>query len=378
MVQPSQFTLGLLLVALRGANTFAPPRLPSTMKIRPVPTTTSSLSLNVFIQGKESAATKSTKASASTTSDGSFSQPFWERQGGGKIDRTAACSHSSASWSTENLSNLLSADESSSAPVPVGIEEQTRELDLKQLALPVVALLLGAVGVGAAAQSNFELQDVVAFAQNFFANPQATLQNVIDSVQAMGPLAPVYFGILYCIAEVLAVPATPLTLSAGYLFGVTQGAAVVLLAATVAASIAFFVGKTFLRSWVEEMLQENPKIAKLDKAVGEQGFKLLVLLRLSPIFPFALSNYLYGASAISFQDYFWATLLGFTPGTIGYVYTGMVGKELMFGDGGQPWYLYASGFAVLGVFLKLVTDVAGGIVEAIDDDNEDDQTLASP
>ena len=63
-------------------------------------------------------------------------------------------------------------------------------------------------------------------------------------------------------------------------------------------------------------------------------------------------------------------MLGFTPGTIAYVYTGLVGKELMFGEGSQPWYVYAAGFSVLLGLLKLITDVASELVGAIDDDDE--------
>jgi uncharacterized membrane protein YdjX (TVP38/TMEM64 family) len=217
------------------------------------------------------------------------------------------------------------------------------------------------------------LEDAVSFVQGIFSNPSGMISSVVESVRDMGPLGIVYFGIFYMLAELLAIPATPLTMSAGYLFGMTHGVGVVLVAATLAASISFFVGKTFLRNWVESILQEQPKFAKLDKAVGEQGFKLLLLVRLSPIFPFALSNYVYGASSIDFASYFWATLLGFAPGTVAYVYTGMVGKELLSGDGSQPWYYYAIGATVLAGFLKLVTDVASGIVQAIEDDNENDK-----
>lgn len=244
----------------------------------------------------------------------------------------------------------------------------TSEINPNKIILPTVALLLAA-GLGLSASMGWTVTDVYSSLEHFVANPQGTLQGVIDGVQAMGPIGVVYFGIFYLLAEILAVPATPLTLSAGYLFGMTEGVGVVLTAATIAASIAFFIGKTFLRSWVEGILDENPRFSKLDKAIGEQGFKLLLLVRLSPIFPFALSNYVYGASSIGFPAYFWGTLVGFTPGTIAYVYTGMVGKELMLGgDGAQPWYMYAAGFAVLSAFLKLLTDVASGIVESIDDD----------
>ncbi|GKY98323.1 hypothetical protein MPSEU_000789900 [Mayamaea pseudoterrestris] len=233
--------------------------------------------------------------------------------------------------------------------------------------LAVAATILGGVALQ---HYHIDLSQLVTWCQQLLAHPQETLQAGVDAMQAMGPLGVVAFGFVYCLAEVLAVPATPLTLSAGYLFGLVQGTTVVLLAATCAACIAFFIGKTFLRTWVEQVLQQNPKFAKLDKAIGREGFKLLLLVRLSPLFPFALSNYLYGASSVDFASYFWGTLLGFAPGTIAYVYAGMVGKALTLsgGAGGEPWYVYAGGFGVLAVLLKLASDVASEIVQAIDDE----------
>ena len=110
-------------------------------------------------------------------------------------------------------------------------------------------------------------------------------------------------------------------------------------------------------------------LIKLDKAIGKEGFKLLILIRLSPIFPFSVTNYLYGASSIDFGPYLLVTLIGFVPSTTAYVYTGMVGQALTMGGGGdQPWYVYASGFAVLSGLLKLVTDVASEIIDAVDDE----------
>jgi uncharacterized membrane protein YdjX (TVP38/TMEM64 family) len=254
-------------------------------------------------------------------------------------------------------------------------EEPTQDVDPAKL-LPVIVGLVLAGGLGVASHMGFTVADAVATAENFVAHPQETLNSVVESVAAMGPAGVLYFGMFYFLAEVLAIPATPLTMSAGYLFGLPQGVAVVLAAATAAAAIAFVIGKTFLRSWVEGILEENPKFAKIDEAVGQEGFKLLLLVRLSPIFPFALSNYIYGASSIDFGSYLVGTFLGFTPGTIAYVYTGMVGKELLSGDGSQPWYIYAVGFGALTVFLKLLTDVATNILAAFDE-NEDTGRLPS-
>lgn len=243
-----------------------------------------------------------------------------------------------------------------------------------QQAIPVILAGLLAAAITIANSLGVQPTDVMEFGKHFTSNPQETLQDVIEFVQELGPSGPLYFGIIYLVAEILAVPATPLTLSAGYLFGLTQGTLVVLLAATLAASVSFVVGKTVLRGWVEDILEEKPEFRKLDKAVGQQGFQLLLLVRLSPIFPFALSNYLYGASSIDFASYFWGTLLGFTPGTMAYVYTGMVGQALTL-DGGanaQPWYVYAGGFTLLLTFLKIVTDVATDLINTLEEDDDDD------
>lgn len=75
---------------------------------------------------------------------------------------------------------------------------------------------------------------------------------------------------------------------------------------------------------MEGLLEENPKFNALDKAIGKEGFKVILLLRLSPIFPFALSNYFYGVTSVDFFEYMFGTLIGFFPGTLAYVYTGTV------------------------------------------------------
>lgn len=318
-----------------------------------------------------SSSRKAKKRASSVVAPPSSSKSVWQEKDG-------ASSGGLKFWANDARTSSSSSNSNSKAVVSttnvIDCENSNSSNNTKQATALVVAAVAVLVG-GASAWEHFgdRLPDIVAVVTSAVAHPQATLQSLVEHIQAMGPAGLVYFGILYTLAEVLAVPATPLTLSAGYLFGMTQGVLVVLISATIAASIAFVVGKTVLRSWVEEMLEANPKFAKLDQAVGEQGFQLLVLLRLSPLFPFALSNYLYGASAISFPAYFWATLLGFAPGTLALVYTGMVGQELLLGNNNNatPWYIYATGFVGVGILMKLVSDVAGGIVAAIDDDDLD-------
>lgn len=229
----------------------------------------------------------------------------------------------------------------------------------------------------AAAATYFFSQNpmVFQFVTNVFSsNPTESLSRVVDSIESMGSAGILYFGIIYTIAELLAVPATPLTLSAGYLFGVQQGTAIVLFSAILSATISFAIARTVLRTKVEGLLQNYPEFQKIDKAIGKEGFKLMLLIRLSPIFPFSLSNYLYGVTSVKFWPYFWGTSLGFAPGTIAYVYTGTVGKALTIDAGtatSQPTYLIA-GLIVLAGLVKLLADVATGIIQELDDVDGDE------
>ena len=230
--------------------------------------------------------------------------------------------------------------------------------------------------VGISYSLGLTVDDFIHGAQTLFTNPSAFSQELIEGVQGLGPTGVVYYALIYMIAEILAVPATPLTLSAGYLFGLQNGILTVLVGATGAACVGFWISRTFLREYVESTLLapapdgSSPNtLAKLDKAIAKEGFKLLVLIRLSPIFPFSVTNYLYGASSIDFGSYLFGTLVGFIPTTTAYVYTGMVGQALTAGNGGeQPWYVYLAGFSVLALLVKLVTEVATGLIETIEEE----------
>ena len=236
--------------------------------------------------------------------------------------------------------------------------------------LPIAFLTLLSIGIVTLTQ--MDMTDTLTKVQAFFADPQSTLEAVVNSVQEMGPNGYIYFGVVYTVAEILAIPAIPLTASAGYLFGVRNGTIVVLMAASIAASVSFLIGRTFLRTYVENLLKKNPEFQKIDLVIGEEGFKIMLLLRLSPIFPFALSNYLYGVTSIDFWSYFFGTMLGFTPGTIAYVFTGEIGKSLTLDSAtAEPWYVYAGVLAVLSGFIKIASDVATNVIEKVQAESEE-------
>lgn len=146
-----------------------------------------------------------------------------------------------------------------------------------------------------------------------------TLTQAMSWIQGLGPLGPVIYGLAYFALELVAVPALPLTVGAGYLFGVARGSAVVSVAATSAAAASFLLARYGARDFISGLARRYPKFRAVDRAVGREGFKFVLLLRLSPLLPFALSNYLYGLTSVRFTPYVLGSWLGMLPGSVAIV-----------------------------------------------------------
>ena len=200
------------------------------------------------------------------------------------------------------------------------------------------------------------------------------LEQSIAKIESLGPYGYLYFAMVYVVAEVLAVPALPLTASSGYLFGLIPGFVTVLISATIAASISFFIGRTLLREWAQKIASTSSKWRAIDAAIGKEGFKVILLLRMSPLLPFAISNYLYGLTSVDFGSYLAATFLGFAPGTLGIVYAGSAGKALFSSDSmsSLPWYAYAAGGALVLLFGNTVATVASEALKRVEEEEASD------
>jgi uncharacterized membrane protein YdjX (TVP38/TMEM64 family) len=182
-------------------------------------------------------------------------------------------------------------------------------------------------------------------------------------VGSLGALGPVVFVIGYALAVVAFVPASVLTLGAGAIFGLWQGVALVLVAATLGASLAFLVARYLARRAVERRITGNPRFAAIDRAVEQQGRRIVFLLRLSPAFPFTLLNYALGLTRVRFTDYLVASA-GMLPGTFLYVYYGQVLGLAAAVAGGAAREKGAADWALLGLGL-VATIVVTTIVTRI-------------
>lgn len=138
----------------------------------------------------------------------------------------------------------------------------------------------------------------------------------------------IVFVFTYIFATVLLVPAFLLTLAAGFVFGLPLGVALVSAGSTLGACSAFLVGRYFARGWVEKRIENHSSFKALDLAARHEGFVIVFLVRLSPVFPFNLINYGLSLTAVRFRDYALATWIGMLPVTALYVYIGSAASDL--------------------------------------------------
>ncbi|QDT69823.1 TVP38/TMEM64 family inner membrane protein YdjZ [Planctomycetes bacterium MalM25] len=222
---------------------------------------------------------------------------------------------------------------------------------------------------------------VVALAAAFRFLPLAeTLSGFLEYVQGLGVWGPVLLAAAYVAATVLMAPGLILTLGAGYVFGVVLGTITVSIGSVLGATAAFLVGRYATRDFVQGLAAKNPRFAAIDSAVAEQGWKIVLLTRLSPLFPFNVLNYLYGATRVSLRDYFLASWIGMLPGTVLYVYFGAVAGDLtkllageFEGGAGKQALLYVglAATVVVTVFVTRIATKALGESTALKEPNED-------
>jgi uncharacterized membrane protein YdjX (TVP38/TMEM64 family) len=160
----------------------------------------------------------------------------------------------------------------------------------------------------------------------------------------------------YALAAVLAVPGTILTLAAGFAFGVPLGVALVSFGSVLGAVGAFLLGRFVTRAWVVERIADRPRFRALDAATREDGLAIVLLARLSPLFPYNLLNYAFALTAVRLRDYVLGSWLGMLPATVLYVYLGSLARGIAaltsggFDTGRSGGVLFALGFlATLGL-----------------------------
>ncbi len=188
---------------------------------------------------------------------------------------------------------------------------------------------------------------------------------LVEWIQGAGALGVVVYALAYVLATLFLLPGSILTAGAGFAYGPVWGTLLVSPVSVLAATLAFVLGRTLARNWVSRRLEQQPRFAAITEAIGQSGFKVVFLLRLSPLFPFNLLNYALGLTPMRLRDYVIASLLGMLPGTFLYVYLGsLVTNASQLLSGRRPsagvWsqVLYWGGLGATVLVTVLITRIA--------------------
>jgi uncharacterized membrane protein YdjX (TVP38/TMEM64 family) len=158
------------------------------------------------------------------------------------------------------------------------------------------------------------------------------------------------YGAALAILATAMVPCLPLTILAGYTFGMFGGLVAVLFGISLGAAFGFLFARYVARGAVARRIEHNPRFCAIDAAIAKDGWKIVGLLRMCPA-PFGLTNYLYGLTAIGFWHYMLATLVGMLPGNALFVYLGAFGKRTI--DGPPHPLEYVLGVIALGALVAV-------------------------
>ncbi|CAN1129479.1 TVP38/TMEM64 family membrane protein slr0305 [Linum perenne] len=230
--------------------------------------------------------------------------------------------------------------------------------------------------------------------------------------QDLGPWGPLVLAVAYIPLTILAVPASVLTVSfndidihvypnltfpkptdlafnfqlgGGYLFGLPIGFVADSIGASVGAGAAFLLGRTLGRSMVVSKLKDYPQFRSVAIAIQRSGFKIVLLLRLVPLLPFNMLNYLLSVTPVPFGQYMLASWLGMMPITFALVYVGTTLKDLSDVTHGWSefsttrWVMIVLSLVVSAVLIVTVTKVAKSALDkALAETEEMDGLMSSP
>ena len=181
------------------------------------------------------------------------------------------------------------------------------------------------------------------------------LREWIEALQSwllgLGVTGVLIFALILIVVTFLPAPDWPLPIAAGYVY-VFWAFPLTYASIAFASVLAFLSARYLLRDKIQSLLNRRPKYRKLDRAIADDGWQVVVLMRLSPIVPFNLQNYALGVTAIPFLQYFTATLIGIAPGIAIYVYFGIFGKGLENGPSLFDWALF--GLSVLATIILAI------------------------
>ncbi len=187
---------------------------------------------------------------------------------------------------------------------------------------------------------------------------------LLQWLDTQGLWAPVLFTLVMAAVVVLILPGVLFTTGAGFVFGVVEGAACVVLGTTIGATLAFLIARHLFGERATRYILSRPRLRLVSEELTPQGWKIVLLTRLVPFFPFKLSNYFFGLTRFSLRDFVLGTFVGVIPLSVHNVYLGSIAADIATLGARRPerslleWALYGGGFVATVAVLVYINRLA--------------------
>jgi uncharacterized membrane protein YdjX (TVP38/TMEM64 family) len=211
---------------------------------------------------------------------------------------------------------------------------------------------------------SFSAKMIAALRASFEMSVSEFLHHSMEWIAHSGWVGVGWFILLYTLTCVFFLPGSILTIGAGAVYGFWFSTALVAVSSTVGAAVNFLTSRYLARNWMQRKIGQNSKFRALEKAVSSEGWRMILISRMSPIIPHSLVSYAAGLMQISFWRFTLASFVGFLAPSAAYTYLGaIVGKALRTSAGVTPhdpvtWAFYGVGLAATLAITAITTRVA--------------------
>jgi uncharacterized membrane protein YdjX (TVP38/TMEM64 family) len=206
------------------------------------------------------------------------------------------------------------------------------------------------------------------------------LADVQQHVMRWGAWSAIWYPVLYACCNVLLLPGGVLSVGAGFFFGLWWGFLIALVGNVAGAAISFFISRSLGRQWLKRKLLRNQTLVALEPAIAKEGWKIILLSQLHPLFPTSLLNYLYGLTQIRFRTCMLWVAIGQAPGLFLYSYLGTLGQLGLNLARGKShprvieYWMWLGGFASAAIVLILLGRVALKLLQHVQEEHNKEIT----
>ena len=208
------------------------------------------------------------------------------------------------------------------------------------------------------------------------------LASMQQRVMHWGAWSAVCYPLLYACCNVLLLPGGVLSIGGGFFFGLWWGFLIILVGNVAGAAMSFVISRWIGQRWFRRRLARNPTLGAIEPAVAREGWKIILLSQLHPLFPTSLLNYLYGLTTIRFRTCMTWVAIGQAPGLFLYAYLGTLGQlglNLLRGKSHPrtiEYVIWGGGFITAVIVLLFLGRIALRLLKAAEDEARAEQSIA--